>query len=118
MDDEIVTLLSSDHQEFKVKRIVAEKSEAIRCILAETSIESPVPLPNVRAKVLEKVVEFCQFDVDANTKDGEKSSKSAEDVRSPAGLVCIAQVMDVGVAGNATRAMLSTTHHTRATEPC
>jgi Skp1 family, tetramerisation domain len=80
MDDEIVTLLSSDSEEFKVRRAVAEQSEAIRCILAETSIDSPVPLMNVRATILRKVVEFCQFEVDANVKDGEKGTKTTEEV--------------------------------------
>jgi Skp1 family, tetramerisation domain len=80
MDDEIVTLLSSDHEEFKVKRAVAEKSEAVRCILAETSIDSPVPLMNVRSQILQKVVDFCQFEVDANMKEGEKGTKTTEEV--------------------------------------
>ena len=80
-EEEIVTLLSSDHQEFKVSRLVAEKSEAVRCIIAETSVDSPVPLMNVRAKILQKVIEFCQFEVDASGRDGEKGTKSSDEVR-------------------------------------
>lgn len=80
MEDEIVTLLSSDGEEFKAPRAVAEQSETIRCILAETSIDSPVPLMNVRANILKKVVEFCKFEVEAAQKEGEKGPKTTEEV--------------------------------------
>jgi hypothetical protein len=80
-EDETVTLLSSDHMEFHVPRAVAEKSETIKCSLAETSADSPVPLMNVRSDILEKIVEFCAFEVEAEAKDGEKGSKSADEVR-------------------------------------
>ena len=75
-----MTLLSSDHREFHVPRNVAEQSEAIRCILMETSADSPVPLMNVKANILEKVIEFCTFEVESKTKEGEKSTKSSDEV--------------------------------------
>jgi 5'(3')-deoxyribonucleotidase len=80
MADDEVTLISSDHKSFKVKREVAEESEAIRSILADTSDDSAVPLMNVRSHILERVIQFCKFSVDMKAKDGEKSLKSSDEV--------------------------------------
>lgn len=80
MADDDVTLISSDSKPFTVPREVAEESEAIRNILADTSDESSVPLMNVRSEILEKVIKYCQFTVEMKAKDGEKSSKSTDEV--------------------------------------
>lgn len=82
MADDDVTLISSDSKTFTVPREVAEESEAIRNILADTSDESSVPLMNVRSEILEKVIKYCQFTVEMKAKDGEKSSKSSDEVRA------------------------------------
>ena len=82
MEDETITLLSVDQEEFKVPRPVAEESKTIASIIADTSADAPVPLPNVKASILRKVIAFCQFNVDTQAKEGEKSSKSQEDVRA------------------------------------
>jgi hypothetical protein len=80
-EEEVVTLISSDQEKFKVLREVAEESEAIRNILADTSDNSPVPLMNVRAKILKKVIEYCRFSVEVKAKDGDKSTKTSDEVR-------------------------------------
>jgi hypothetical protein len=80
---EFITLLSSDHEEFTVPRAVAEESETIRSMLAETSMDCPVPLSKVQGKILSKVIEFCKFNVEVKAKQGEKSSKGLDEVRSP-----------------------------------
>ena len=80
-EEEVVTLISCDQEHFKVVREVAEESEAIRNILADTSDDSPVPLMNVRAKILKKVIDYCRFSVDVKAKDGDKSSKTSDEVR-------------------------------------
>lgn len=82
MEDETITLLSVDQEEFKVPRPVAEESKTIASIIADTSADAPVPLPNVKASILRKVIQFCRFNVDVQSKEGEKSSKSQEEVRS------------------------------------
>lgn len=82
MADDDVTLISSDSKQFTVPREVAEESDAIRNILADTSDESPVPLMNVRSEILEKVIKYCQFTVEMKAKDGEKSSKSSDEVKA------------------------------------
>jgi hypothetical protein len=79
-DEERVTLISSDQEHFLVHREVAEESEAIRNILADTTDDSPVPLMNVRAKILKKVIDYCRFSVEVKAKDNDKSNKTSDEV--------------------------------------
>lgn len=88
MEEETITLLSSDHEEFKISRAVAEESETIRCMLAETSMDCPVPVSKVQGKILKQVIEFCQYNVDAKAKLGEKGSKSVDEVRFIKAMAC------------------------------
>jgi Skp1 family, tetramerisation domain len=81
-DEDQVTLLSSDGDEFKVSREVAEQSEAIRNILADTSDDSVVPLMNVRSQILQKVIQYCEFSVEHAKQDAAgKTSKTVDEVR-------------------------------------
>jgi Skp1 family, tetramerisation domain len=82
MDEEDqVTLLSSDGDEFKVSREVAEQSEAIRHILADTADDSVVPLMNVRSQILQKVISYCEFSVEHAKQDAAgKTSKTVDEV--------------------------------------
>ncbi|KAI8329941.1 E3 ubiquitin ligase complex SCF subunit sconC [Chlamydoabsidia padenii] len=55
-----IRLLSSDNEEFTVDRTIAERSILIKNMLEDVGeIESAIPLPNVSAKVLRKVIEWC-----------------------------------------------------------
>ncbi|KAI9320230.1 E3 ubiquitin ligase complex SCF subunit sconC [Dichotomocladium elegans] len=55
-----VKLISSDNEDFTVDREVAERSVLIKNMLEDVGdSDSPIPLPNVTAKVLRKVIEWC-----------------------------------------------------------
>ncbi|KAI8367989.1 E3 ubiquitin ligase complex SCF subunit sconC [Choanephora cucurbitarum] len=55
-----VTLLSSDLEQFKVDKDVAERSVLIKNMLEDIGdSDAPIPLPNVSSKVLTKVIEWC-----------------------------------------------------------
>ncbi|KAG0054505.1 hypothetical protein BGZ83_011099 [Gryganskiella cystojenkinii] len=57
-----VTLVSSDAQEFKVDKVVAERSSLIKNMLEDNSKpNSPISLPNVTAAVLGKVIQYCEY---------------------------------------------------------
>jgi S-phase kinase-associated protein 1 len=60
-----IILLSSDNEEFKVEKDVAEKSVLIKNMLEDISdSDLPIPLPNVKGKILEKVIEWCTYHKD------------------------------------------------------
>lgn len=77
--------MSSDGDAFKVSREVAEQSEAVRHILADTSDDSTVPLMNVRSSILQKVITYCEFCVNHSKQDASgKSTKTVDEVRAKA----------------------------------
>ncbi|KAJ1888690.1 hypothetical protein GGI03_005411, partial [Coemansia sp. RSA 2337] len=56
----MVVLQSSDGKSFTVERGVATQSVLIKNLLEDIGeSDEPIPLPNVTAKVLEKVIEYC-----------------------------------------------------------
>ncbi|KAG0166932.1 suppressor of kinetochore protein mutant [Apophysomyces sp. BC1034] len=56
-----VHLLSSDNEEFPVDKEVAERSVLIKNMLEDIGeSDAPIPLPNVTAKVLRKVIDWCE----------------------------------------------------------
>jgi len=57
----LITLISSDEEEFKVAKEVAEHSVTVKNIIEDVNDTSqPIPLPNVNGKILKKVIEYCQ----------------------------------------------------------
>ncbi|KAI9261413.1 E3 ubiquitin ligase complex SCF subunit sconC [Phascolomyces articulosus] len=55
-----VKLISSDNEDFTVDKEVAERSVLIKNMLEDVGdSDAPIPLPNVTAKVLRKVIEWC-----------------------------------------------------------
>ncbi|KAJ2492174.1 hypothetical protein IWW37_001622 [Coemansia sp. RSA 2050] len=61
----MVVLQSSDGKNFTVERAVAIQSVLIKNLLEDIGeSDEPIPLPNVNAKVLEKVIEYCEYHVD------------------------------------------------------
>ncbi|KAI8640916.1 E3 ubiquitin ligase complex SCF subunit sconC [Parasitella parasitica] len=55
-----VFLQSSDGEDFKIDRDVAERSVLIKNMLEDIGeSDAPIPLPNVTSKILGKVIEWC-----------------------------------------------------------
>ncbi|KAJ1559118.1 hypothetical protein HK405_011942 [Cladochytrium tenue] len=55
-----VKLTSSDGQEFSVDKAVAERSVLLKNMLEDVGdSDTPIPLPNVTGKILEKVIDYC-----------------------------------------------------------
>jgi len=56
----MVTLTTSDNESFTVEKEVAERSVLIKNMLEDVGeSDQPIPLPNVNAAVLKKVLEYC-----------------------------------------------------------
>ena len=48
----------------------------------DTGTEAAIPLPNVSAKILSKVIEYCKFHVAAEKKVDDKPAKGEEEVKN------------------------------------
>ena len=56
----MITLRSFDGECFLVSEVVALMSQSIRHIIEDNGIEGIIPVPNVDAKVLSMVIEYCK----------------------------------------------------------
>ncbi|KAL9268462.1 SKP1-like protein [Drosera capensis] len=82
----VVVLRSSDGETFVVPEAVAMESQTIKQSLEEDFSEGEIPLPNVTAKILAKVIEYCKKHVEfsgekdeyAFYKDNEKEKEIKE----------------------------------------
>ncbi|CAL8470479.1 g10021 [Coccomyxa elongata] len=79
-----VKLMSSDNNEFPVDEEVAFMSETIKNTLEETGgDDAPVPLPNVNGKILDMVIKYCTYHVEASKKNADdKPNKTEEEVKT------------------------------------
>ncbi|OMJ19842.1 E3 ubiquitin ligase complex SCF subunit sconC [Smittium culicis] len=58
----MVVLTASDGQTFTVDRAVAQQSLLIKSMLEDIGDSNdPIPIPNVTAEVLKKVIEYCDY---------------------------------------------------------
>ncbi|KAJ4765880.1 SKP1-like protein [Rhynchospora pubera] len=68
--ENMITLVSSDGEEFVVNEKVARECRTIRNMMEDDCIITNIPLPNVTSKILSKVIEYCQKHV----ADAEKAA--------------------------------------------
>jgi S-phase kinase-associated protein 1 len=73
-----IILLSNDNKEIKIGKEIAKKSVLIKNMIEDIGdSDAPIPLPNVNHKVLEKVIEWCEYHVNDSEEDVQES-KSLE----------------------------------------
>ncbi|KAH9611325.1 hypothetical protein KSS87_003995 [Heliosperma pusillum] len=76
-----IILKSSDNEDFEVDEIVALESQTIKHMIEDGCADNAIPLPNVTAKTLSKVIEYCKKHVDvAATKPADASTSTAAGV--------------------------------------
>jgi len=81
-----LVLQSSDGEDIQVDRDVAERSVLIKNMvgdLGEEAMEEPIPIPNVNAAVLKKVIEWCihhKHDPPSTNEDDSDSRKKTTDI--------------------------------------
>jgi hypothetical protein len=61
----MITLKSSDGEEFEVEEAVAMGWQIIRHMIEDDSADNRIPLPNVNSKILSKVIVYCSKHVQA-----------------------------------------------------
>ncbi|KAI9881324.1 MAG: hypothetical protein M1830_003331 [Pleopsidium flavum] len=82
----MIALMSSDNEEIPVEREVAERSILIKNMMedvGDAATAEAIPIPNVNATVLKKVIEWCQHhraDPPASTDDDSDSRKKTTDI--------------------------------------
>ena len=78
-DDDQVTLLSQEGQEFQVTVKVAKMSETVRNLIEDAGIDNPIPVPNVEGHVLAKVLEYCKYHTENPTLVSAEEEDNKED---------------------------------------
>lgn len=63
----IVKLKTSDNKTFEVEEAVAVQSETLKSMVEDGCANDTIPLPNVKGKILEMVLEWCKKHVDEET---------------------------------------------------
>ncbi|XP_037423808.1 SKP1-like protein 1 [Triticum dicoccoides] len=78
-EKKMVTLKSSDGEEFEVEEAVAMESQTIRHMIEDDCADNGIPLPNVTSKILSKVIEYCNKHVQAKPADAAAAGAAAPD---------------------------------------
>ncbi|KAF7019605.1 hypothetical protein CFC21_032765 [Triticum aestivum] len=83
-EKKMITLKSSDGEEFQVEEAVAMESQTIRHMIEDDCADNGIPLPNVDSKILSKVIEYCKKHVqaDASSSTSTAAAAPAEDLKS------------------------------------
>ncbi|XP_052168169.1 SKP1-like protein 20 [Oryza glaberrima] len=77
----MITLRSCEGQVFEVAEAVAMESQTIRHMIEDKCADTGIPLPNVSAKILSKVIEYCSKHVEAR---GGAAAAADGDAPAPA----------------------------------
>ena len=77
--DKKVKLASSDDQEFEVSEDLAKMSATIKAILEDMGdMDAPIPLPNVNGAILNKVIQYCQHQLEHPTPTSDDKKDDDE----------------------------------------
>ena len=79
MSGELLTLQSSDGQEFELEVKTAKMSETIKHLIEDAGVEDKIPLPNVDGKILKKVVEYMKYHIENPLPEGDESAEKRTD---------------------------------------
>ncbi|KAG8090780.1 hypothetical protein GUJ93_ZPchr0011g28217 [Zizania palustris] len=82
-EKKMITLKSSDGEEFEVEEAVAMESQTIRHMIEDDCADNGIPLPNVNSKILSKVIEYCNKHVHAAASKAANTSDDAASAAVP-----------------------------------
>ena len=58
--DSLVTVTTLEGEKSQIKVKIISKSVLVKGLIEDSGIEEEVPLPNIKKKVLDKIIEFCE----------------------------------------------------------
>ncbi|PUZ65833.1 hypothetical protein GQ55_3G257300 [Panicum hallii var. hallii] len=73
-----VTLISSDNGRFEVSEAAAIQSQTIRHMIEDGCTDGGIPLPNVTANVLARVLEYCNKHASSPDAAGSSAAAAAD----------------------------------------
>ncbi|TVT97411.1 hypothetical protein EJB05_57346, partial [Eragrostis curvula] len=73
----MITLHSSDGEQFEIEQEVAMQSQTIRHMIEDDCTDNGVPLPNVDSKILSRVIEYCNKHAEAAAKTDDGAAAAA-----------------------------------------
>ncbi|PIA28613.1 hypothetical protein AQUCO_06800047v1 [Aquilegia coerulea] len=79
MSTKMVTLNSSDGESFDVEEAVILQSQTIKHMIEDDCADNGIPLPNVTAKILAKVIEYCKKHVEVEGQSIEQEELKSWD---------------------------------------
>uniref|UniRef100_A0A453KIX3 SKP1-like protein n=1 Tax=Aegilops tauschii subsp. strangulata TaxID=200361 RepID=A0A453KIX3_AEGTS len=102
--NKMITLISSDGESFEATEEAAKMSVTIKHMIEDGCADDGIPLPNVPAKILSMVIEYCNnADEDDDNNNNNASAGEKEDLKSfDASLVAVDQatLFDIILAAN------------------
>lgn len=75
--EKMLTLISSDLEKFEVEESAARESRTILNMIEDSCADNDIPLPNVNAKILAKVIVYCRKHASASRADGGDAEPTA-----------------------------------------
>ena len=82
-EEDNITLISQEGDEFQVAVEVAKKSETIKNLIEDIGVDDgKIPLPNVTSKILAKVIEYCNWHHENPTAVPEDNKDEDEPCRT------------------------------------
>jgi len=76
-DERKIKLISKEGDDYEVPAAVAKMSELVKNMMEDDDEDAEIPLPNVKATVLKKVIEFCTHHITEPMNEIEKPLKSS-----------------------------------------
>ncbi|KAJ4848363.1 SKP1-like protein 13 [Turnera subulata] len=102
-NEKMITLMSSDGEEFVVEEAVAAQSQTIKHLIEDgCSTEGSIPLPNVTGRVLSEVIQYCKKHSSSDDKEEKELEawdaefvKAADDHVALTDLMMAANFLDI-----------------------
>lgn len=77
-DDELVTVVCSDGEDFKVEVRVAKEFGTLKNLIEDTGIDYSIPLKDIQGAVFAKMVEYVKYHLEYGNEENKKEIEKWE----------------------------------------
>ncbi|KAJ8637288.1 hypothetical protein MRB53_011555 [Persea americana] len=78
----VVVLMSMEGERFEVEDYVARESKIISNMMEDDCANNVIPVPNVKASILSKMIEWCKKHAQMKEDDNNSNKEKEEELRS------------------------------------